>query len=96
MKEFLDAISDFDRAAIVAAMKESCAEGLRVARHIEGDVYEIRATGLKAHYRLLFAAEARFIFLAIDIFDKDTQKLPPQIKRRALERLRDWRSRGSA
>jgi phage-related protein len=94
VEEFLGSIPLQDRAAIAAAMQEARLEGLRVARHIEGDLYELRAVGLRAHYRLHFAQEAKFILLAVDVFDKDTQRTPKHIKERALDRLRDWRARG--
>jgi len=94
VEEFLDSIPLQDRAAIAAAMYEARIHGLRAARHIEGDLYELRASGLEAHYRLLFAREAKFVLLAVDAYDKDTQKLPLYVKKRALERLRDWRERG--
>ncbi len=92
VEEFLESIPLQDRAAIAAAMYEARVEGLRVARHIEGDLYELRATGLRAHYRLLFSQQAKFM---LDVFDKDTQRTPKHIKDRALGRLRDWRARGS-
>jgi phage-related protein len=94
VEEFLGSIPLPDRAAISAVMLEVRCEGLKVARHVDGDLYELRASGLRAHYRLLFAQEAKFILLAVDVFDKDTQRTPPQIRKRALDRLRDWRERG--
>jgi phage-related protein len=95
VEEFLRSIPLQDRASIVAAMNEARVEGLRVARHIHSDLYELRAAGVKAHYRLLFSQEAKFILLAVDVFDKNTQRTPKHIKERALDRLRDWRARGS-
>jgi phage-related protein len=95
VEEFLDGISAQDQTAIAAAMLEARTEGMRIARHVVGDLYELRATGVKAHYRLLFTQEAKWILLAIDIYDKDSQRTPEHVKRRALERLRDWRQRGA-
>jgi phage-related protein len=86
-------LSDADYSAIVVAMNEVRREGLAAARHIEGDLYEIRRSGQKAHYRVIFALEGRRILLALDVYDKDTQKMPLEIKRRCEQRLRDWRAR---
>ena len=94
VEEFLASIPLQDRASITAAMHEARIEGLRIARHIENDLYELRAVGMRAHYRLIFAQEAKFILLAVDVFDKDTRRMPLQVKKRALDRLRDWRARG--
>jgi phage-related protein len=96
VKDYIHGLSDADQTAIAAAMKEVTQEGLRVARKLTADLFEIRAIGLKAHYRLIFAPEAKYILLAVDIFDKDTQKLPAAIRKRAEGRLRDWRQRGRA
>lgn len=40
VKGFLDALSDSDVAAVVAAMKEVQVEGLVAARHLRGEIYE--------------------------------------------------------
>lgn len=96
VKEFLEDLPDQDKKAIAAAMTDAETEGTKIARHVVGDLYELRADGLKAHYRLIFSQEAKWILLAVDVFDKDTQRLPEHIKQRALARLRDWRERGAA
>jgi phage-related protein len=94
VEEFLRSLPLQDWATISAVMLEARCEGLRIARHVTGDLYELRATGLRAHYRLLFAQEAKFVLLAVDVFDKDSQRTPAHIRERALDRLRDWRERG--
>ncbi|MDP9328720.1 MAG: hypothetical protein M3P10_10965 [Actinomycetota bacterium] len=43
MRDFLADLSDADAAAIVAAMKEVALDGLTAARHLRGDIYEVRA-----------------------------------------------------
>lgn len=93
VREFLDGLSDVDHAAIVAAMTEVKHEGLVVARRVVGDLWEIRAVGVKAHYRLIFSHEGRRGLLALDIYDKDTQRMPLNIRKRSEQRLQDWRSR---
>ncbi|MSO42466.1 MAG: hypothetical protein EXQ70_11355 [Solirubrobacterales bacterium] len=45
VKEFLRKLSDEDLASVVAAMKDVRQHGLRGARHLEGNIYEVRADG---------------------------------------------------
>jgi hypothetical protein len=40
-----------DRDEILAAMKDVQLKGLPVARHLRGDIYEVRATGAHGSYR---------------------------------------------
>ena len=94
VEEYLRSLPLEDQAAIAAAMHIARIEGLRVARHIEGDLYELRATGRNVSYRLFFSQEAKFILLALDAIDKRTQRTPKHTVDRALYRLRDWRARG--
>jgi hypothetical protein len=93
VRDFLDRLSDVDHAAVVAAMTEVRQEGLAAARRVVGELWEIRAVGIKAHYRLIFSRQGRRVLLALDIYDKDTQRMPLNIRRRAEQRLQDWRSR---
>ncbi|MGH2671351.1 MAG: type II toxin-antitoxin system RelE/ParE family toxin [Actinomycetota bacterium] len=84
-----------DRAEVAAAMADVRIEGLRVARHIRGDLYEVRAEGPRASVRVLFAQEGNKgrILLALDAFEKKTQKTPDRLIRLAAKRLADWRGR---
>ena len=93
-KDFLSGMSDIDHAAVVASMREVQREGLASARRLVGELWEIRAVGVKAHYRLIFCQEGRRVLLALDVFDKNTQRTPPNILKRAEQRRRDWRARG--
>lgn len=95
VKEFIAGLSDPDAAAIVAAMKDVQLRGLVAARHLRGDVYEVRADGDRQTFRLLFAPEGRrqTVLLALDGFSKKTQKTPPQKIALAERRLVDWRRR---
>ncbi|MEW6778035.1 MAG: type II toxin-antitoxin system RelE/ParE family toxin, partial [Bdellovibrionota bacterium] len=95
-KEFLDALSDADMAEIYGALKDVAEEGLRAARHLRGDIYEVRVDGENQAFRILFAPEGRFgqIFLALHAFSKKTQKTPPRFIDLAEQRLSDWRQRG--
>lgn len=93
--EFIRKVSDSDKAAILAAMREVRREGTRAARHLRGDLFEVRADGERVIYRVLFAREGTRgqILLSLVAFNKKTQKTPPQQIELAARRLRDWRSR---
>jgi phage-related protein len=95
VKEFIMRLSDEDAARVVAAMKEVAAEGLSAARHLKGEIYEVRATGTRGTYRVLFANEGKKsrVLLALEGFSKKAQKTPPELITLAEKRLRDWRSR---
>jgi phage-related protein len=95
VKDFLDALSVEDRAEVAAAMADVRIEGLRVARHIRGEIYEVRAEGPRTSVRVLFAQEGNKgrILLALDAFEKKTQKTPDRLIRLAAKRLADWRGR---
>jgi phage-related protein len=97
IKEFIDALSDTDAAAVVAAMKDVRDTGLAAARHLKSEIYEVRADGDRQTYRVLFAPEGRRsqVFLALEGFSKKTQKTPPEKIRLAERRLADWRRRGA-
>ena len=96
IKEFIDGLSDQDAAAVVAAMKDVLEAGLAAARHLRGDIYEVRADGDRQTYRILFAPEGRRsqVLLALEGFSKKTQKTPPEKIRLAERRLADWQRRG--
>jgi phage-related protein len=93
--EFISKVSDSDKAAILAAMKEVRRDGTRAARHLRGDLFEVRADGERVIYRILFAHEgARSqILLSLVAFNKKTQRTPPRQIELAERRLRDWRMR---
>ena len=78
-------------------MKEVSLDGLTAARHVRGDIYEVRADGPRATYRILFALEGRrgHVLLALGSFSKKTQKTPTGSIDVAERRLRDWRARGT-
>jgi phage-related protein len=96
VKEFLDGLSDEDAAAVAAAMRDVLVNGLAVARHLRGDIYEVRAGGDRVFHRILFATEGRYsqVFLALEGFKKKTQKTPQATIDLAERRLASWRSRG--
>jgi hypothetical protein len=57
IKEFIDGLSDIDAASVIAAMKDVREAGLAAARHLRGEIYEVRADGDRQTFRILFAPE---------------------------------------
>ena len=84
-----------DRAEVSAAMRDIRLQGLGVARHVRGDIYEVRASGAQEEYRILFATDGRRsqILLSLEAFSKKTRKTPPPKVDLAERRLADWRRR---
>jgi phage-related protein len=95
--DFLDALGEDDALSVAAAMKDVAVEGLTVARHLRGDIYEVRASGRDVIYRILFATEGESsqVLLGLEAFAKKTQQTPARYIDNAEARLRDWRERGA-
>jgi phage-related protein len=95
--EFIRGLSDLDKAAVLAAMADVRDRGVSAARHLEGDVYEVRADGERVIYRVIFAREGarNQVLLALVAFKKKTQKTPAAEIRLAKRRLTQWRSVGA-
>ncbi len=72
IRDFFETLSDEEAAEVVAAMKEVARTGLRAAKHLRGDIYEVRADAQNRSYRILFAAEGRFshVLLSLVAFPK--------------------------
>jgi len=98
VKSFLDALTDEEVASVVAGMKEVVERGLPAAKHLRGDIYEVRADASTRSFRLLFSAEGSYsqVLLSLSVFEKRTQKTPPRELELAETRLRDWRDRGAS
>lgn len=96
IKEFLAGLGDEDLASVIAAMAEVRQKGVQAARHLEGDIYEVRADGKGVIYRVLFAPQGKHkqVFLSLEAFKKKTQRTPPQSIQLAKRRLLDWKRRG--
>lgn len=96
VRNFLDACSDVDAAAIAAGMKDVAIGGLSVSRHLRGDIYEVRVDGDRQSYRVLFAAEGARgqVLLALEAFSKKSQRTPVSSITVAEKRLADWHTRG--
>jgi phage-related protein len=96
IRDFLLALPDEDRAAILEEMEHVRQHGTTVARHVRQGIYEVRATYDTKAYRILFACEGRFhhVLLALNGFQKKTQQTPKAHIQLAEQRLADWRRRG--
>ena len=94
VKAFIDRLTDEEAAAVAAGMKEVADFGLERARHLRGEIYEVRVTADRRIFRVLFAQETRFILLSLSGFPKGTNKTPPAELDLAETRLTDWRKRG--
>ncbi|MGH2754174.1 MAG: type II toxin-antitoxin system RelE/ParE family toxin [Actinomycetota bacterium] len=95
VNEFITKLSLDDQAEVAAAMQDVRENGLVVARHLRGDIYEVRATGIQEEFRILFATEgARSqVLLSLEAFSKKSRKTPPPKIALAERRLADWRRR---
>ncbi len=93
VEEFIDKLSDSNAAAVLAGMEEVRDRGLRAARHLDGEIWEVRVDGDRVIYRILFAEEGSRgqILLALDGFNKKTQKRP---RSRLILRSGVWRIGG--
>jgi phage-related protein len=96
VEEFIEGLSDSDAAAVLVGMEEVRDRGLRAARHLEGDIWEVRVDGDRVIYRILFAEEGSRgqVLLALNGFNKKTQTTPRAAIELAKRRLADWRRRG--
>lgn len=96
VENFIDELPDVNAAAVLVGMEEVRAFGLRAARHLDGDIWEVRVDGRRVIYRVLFAEEGSRgqVLLALEAFNKKTQTTPRPIVELAKRRLADWRRRG--
>lgn len=96
VRDFLLSLPDEDRAAILVEMEYIRGHGRSAARHLQGEIYEVRVSYGKNAYRILFACEGRFnhVLLSLEGFHKKTQQTPRAAIRLAEQRLADWRRRG--
>jgi phage-related protein len=98
VQAFLDNLTAAEAAEVVAAMKEVAREGLRFARHLRGDIWEVRIEADRKAFRVLFSPEGKFqqVLLALEAFTKKSQKTPARTIHLAERRLADWKNRGRA
>ena len=95
--DFLKSLDRDDRVAVAAAMVRVSKDGLRAAKKLRGDIWEVKADTGEKFFRLLFAPQGRYgqVFLSLEAFAKKTNKTPPAKLKLAEDRLKDWRARGS-
>lgn len=55
VEEFIDSLSDRDAGSVLVGMAEVRDRGLAAARHLDGDLWEVRVDGDRVIYRILFA-----------------------------------------
>lgn len=96
VRDFIAGVSDEDAAEIAAGMREVRTRGLSAARHLQEAIYEVRVDGADVTYRILFAQQGSRgqVLLALEAFEKKTQKTPAKTIALAKRRLRDWEERG--
>lgn len=96
VRHFIRALSTDDRAVILAAMTDVRMNGTRAARHLRGDIFEVRAFAEGRGYRILFAEEGRRsqVLLSLHAIAKQTQRAPARDIALAERRLSAWRERG--
>ena len=95
VREFIDELNEAQTEQVFAAMRVVATAGLESARHLRGDIYEVRASIGGQAFRVLFATEGRRsqILLALEGFEKKTRATPPRLIRLAETRLDDWHAR---
>lgn len=83
-----------ERAEITAAMREVTRDGLAAAKHLTGDIYEVKADTNDKFFRALFAAEGQYgqVLLSLDGFVKKSNKTPKAKLDLAEKRLKSWRT----
>ena len=98
VKAFLAKLTDEEVAAIAAGMRDAKQRGTDAARHLRDDIYEVRADAATRSFRLLFSCEGKYsqILLSLSVYEKRTQKAPPEEIDLAEKRLKDWRKRARA
>ncbi len=74
VRDFIRQLTEDDAAKVLTAMNEVRWEGLTAARHLRGEIYEVRAQSADQSFRILFAPEGRHhqVLLALEGFSKKT------------------------
>lgn len=91
---FLDKLESADLAAVKAALDVVSEDGLAAARHLGEEIYEVRAKGSRAIYRVLFADDQEtknFVLLALlQLVGNEVDAAEDEIDA-AERRLKDYR-----
>jgi len=96
VRDFIANLTDEEAADVAAAMSDVRRDGVRAAKHVAGEIYEVKADSERQTLRILFAQEGARdqVLLALEAFSKKQKRLPRDRIDLAQRRLRDWRSRG--
>ena len=91
----MDGLGDEDAVSIHAQMEIVRQDGLKAARHLVEDLYEVEAHGVDSSYRLLFSTEGSKgrILLAVVLHQKHTQRTPKHVIDLAKDRRDRWRAK---
>ena len=92
VEEFIDRLFGPDKATVLAGMEDVRERGLRAARHLDGDIWEVRTDGDRVIYRILFATEGRWgqVLLALEVLTRRPEDARPRSSWRE-SRLAEWR-----
>ena len=93
----IDQLYEEDVVSLHAQMKIVQQDGLKAARHLGEDIYDVEAHGIDNSYRLLFSSEGKKgrILLAVVLHEKHTKKTPPRVIALAKKRRDQRRALGS-
>jgi phage-related protein len=96
--DFVRSLTEEESAEVLGGMDDVARNGLAIARHVRGDIYEVRVSAASRAFRILFATEGGYgqILLSLVGFTKKTQRTPPREISLAEHRLADWRARGAS
>lgn len=97
IREFVGRLTLDDQVVIAAAMREVRIHGTARARHLVGDLYEVRAFAADRGYRILFAEQGRRsqVLLALHAVRKQSQRTPRSAIATAQARLAQWHRRAT-
>jgi phage-related protein len=97
VRDFISRLPENDAGIVLGEMTQVRDRGLNAARHLDGPIWEVRASANGSRYRVLFAEEGSRgkILLGLGAFKKQTQKTPRREIELAQQRLGDWRGRGA-
>ena len=77
INDLWDGLDRADRAAVAAKLRRVVQEGVAAARHLRGEIHEVRAEGDRQSFRVLFAQEGRGrVLLALEALSKKPQRTP--------------------
>lgn len=87
------ALSKQGQGALAAKLKrlKKAEISLKDLRHIEGEIYEIRAQVGNGHFRAMVIQDSPVHYIVLSCFYKNQNKTPKQELDKARQRLKRWR-----